>query len=206
MISPEAAKSPGARVTLPSDISFDTLMEKLITGNISVEDYGVGNAKTVSHLLSEINEGEATVTIDEANNIYREVSVLWADVLCVCSDGRVYILKEDRQEFKDGRVKRRNLDSSIGEKLKPSEAPNDAVSRALREELSVEEIDRVYDVGYNERTFIPDTFPGIESTYKMHKYVTVIPEKEFKPEGYVEYQNDKTNYYVWELLHSGQPA
>ncbi len=202
MTNPETANPSNDRVvTLPQDTTIDQLLERLVAGNIPVGDYGTGNAKTVLHLLSEISEGEATLTIDNGNNVFREVNVLWSDVLCEHSDGTVYLLKEDRQEFKDGRVKRRNLESSIGEKLKPSESPEEAVGRALQEELGISDATGIYRIGYDERTFIPDTFPGIESTYKMHKYVTVIPESEFQPQGYIEYQADKTNYYVWTQLH-----
>ncbi|MDB5180458.1 MAG: hypothetical protein JWO54_216 [Candidatus Saccharibacteria bacterium] len=202
MTNPEQAELQNLRTIVPADITLDQLMEKLIAGNVPVDQFGVGNAKTVLHLLTEIVEGETVMTIDDNHNVYRNVNVLWADVLCELADGKVYILREDRQEFKDGRVKRRALGSSIGEKLKPSESPEDAINRALQEELGVKTIDRIHKIGYNERTFIPDPFPGLESSYQMHKFVTVIPESEFKSEGYVEYQQDKTNYYVWELLNN----
>lgn len=122
-------------------------------------------------------------------------------MLCELSDGSVYHLREDRQEFKDGRTKRRQLDSSIGEKLKPSENTEVAVQRALSEELGVNNSQSLYSIGYSERTFMPDAFPGIEGTYKMHKYVSMIPETAFIAEGYVEYQTDKTNYYTWDRIH-----
>lgn len=202
MTNPETTPELEQRQVLPASANFDQLLEKLVEGKIPVETYGTGNAKTVNHLLSEVNEGEAIITIDNQGNVYREVNVLWVDVLCELSNGDVYYLREDRQEFKDGRTKRRALEFSIGEKLKPSEEPADAVRRALNEELGLTEFDRLHKVGYDEKTFVPDTFPGIESTYKMHKYVSAIPESGYKPEGYVEYQADKTNFYNWELMHS----
>ena len=202
MKDPEVLTSSSDRTTLPVETTYDQLLERLVAGHVPIEAYGQGDAKTIHHLLSEINEGEAVVTIDESNAVFREVSVLGVDILCKRADG-IYVLKEDRQVFKDdGRIKRRKLDSSIGEKLKPSESPEEAVTRALEEELGVKESSDIYKIGYEEKTSMSDTYPGIESTYKMHTFVTVIPESEFKPDGYVEEQEDKTNYYVWELLSS----
>lgn len=201
-MNPELSSESENRSTIPRDINLDQLMDVLVRANIPVEEYGIHAAKTVLHLLSEINEGEAHVTMNENGELLRELNVLWVDVLCELSNGDVYVLEEDRQEFKDGRVKRRNLDSSIGEKLKPDEDPQEAVERALQEELGVENaVEVLHHIGYDERTFIPDAFPGLESTYRMHKFVTVIAEDAFIPEGYIEVQADKTNYYTWRLIH-----
>lgn len=198
----EASQSPSERTPLPQDIDLEQLATRLRAAGISLDKYGTGNAKTLEHLLSEVHEGESVLSTDNNDKLYREVNVLWVDVLCERSDGKVYLLKEDRQEFADGRIKRRELDSSIGEKLKPSEIPREAVGRALQEELGVKSVLTIHEAGYTEQTGPSDSFPGLENTYRMYKYVTLIPEEEFKPEGYVEYQADKTNYYVWSLLQN----
>ena len=201
-MKPEVPDFPEYQVALQRDINFDQLMNVLIEAGVPVEEYGINAAKTVLHLLSEINEGEARVTINAKGELLRELNVLWVDILCELSTGDVYVLEEDRQEFNDGRIKRRNLDSSIGEKLKPGEDPKRAVARALHEELGIEDsIEALHHIGYDERTFIPDAFPGLESTYRMHKFVSVISEDAFVPEGYIEVQTDKTNYYTWRLIH-----
>ncbi len=208
MSDPETASATSEkRHSMPSNIPIDGLLDVLRAANIPIDEYGKGNAKTIEHLLSEIHEGEAIMTVGEQGAVYREVNVLWLDVLCELSDGKVYLLREDRQEFKDGRTRVRKLDSSIGEKLKPDEKIEDAAYRALQEELGIGIVESLYENGYTERTFMPDSFPGIESNYKMHQYVSVIPEEAFKSEGYVEYQPDKTNYYVWTLIHTpGTPV
>jgi len=59
----------------------------------------------------------------------------------------------------------------------------------------------VYFLETEQHTHIPDTYPGLESTYFHYKYAVTIPSSVFKPEGYIEDQEDKTNYYVWELLN-----
>ena len=195
--------APNKIVTISQHVDMDTILEKLREAKIPVDEYGRGTAKTVEHLLSEINEGEAVLTIDQDGKTHRTVGVVWVDVFCALSNGKIYRLKEDRQEFKDGRVKVRNLDSSIGEKMKPSETTNEAIVRALSEELGIVDIETTYDSGYEERTSYTDTFPGIESTYKMHKFAAIIPETAFTADGYIENQHDKTNYYAWELIYNG---
>ncbi len=202
MTNPEIHQPQDMRTELASDITLEELLQKLVHAGIPVEQYGTGVAKTVPHLLAEIHEGESLMSVNDKGEIFRDVNVVWADVICTVADGTTYVLKEDRQEFKDGRVKRRNLNSSLGEKLKPGEIPDEAVNRAIEEELGITEpLEGVYYLGYQESVVTPDTYPGLESSYQFHKYATIIPETSFKPEGYVEYQQDKTNYYVWEVAH-----
>lgn len=200
METPEIKHTTEEFITLPRDINIDQLFNRLLKARIPINKYGKGAAKTINHLLAEINEGESVITVNSSGNLFRQVNVLWVDVFCILASGDMYVLKEDRQEFNDGRIKVRNLDSSIGEKLQPSESLQDGVKRSLHEEIGVDEIDKICEAGYEEKTFIPDTFPGIESTYKMHKFETVIPETAFVPEGYIEEQSDKTNYYTWKLV------
>lgn len=189
------------RIPIPETVSLDELLEKLIQAGIPVEKFGTGGAKTVQHLLTEIKDGESVMSTNGEGRLFREVGVLWLDVLCKRGDGSVYALREDRQEFHDGRVKRRNLGSSLGEKLKPSEAPEDAVVRALAEEIGFAgETSELYSFGHEETTRTPDNYPGLETDYHFYKYLTVIPEDAFRPDGYIEYQSDKTNYYVWERI------
>ena len=199
---PEVQQDQG--VALSTETDFDQLLEVLVRAEVPVDDFGTGPAKTVQHLLDEVQSGESVIHVQKTGEILRELRVLWVDVMCELSNGDIYVLREDRQEFKDGRVKRRALNASLGEKLKPGETPEDAVQRALEEELGVQRITNVYDTGYEEKTLTPDTYPGVKSSYQFYKFATVIPESEFKLEGYVEDQPDKTNYYVWELLRPQQ--
>jgi hypothetical protein len=205
MTNPEKQADRGGRTDLDSDTDLDSLMGHLIGAGLPLEKYGIDGAKTVHHLLQEIHTGDSKVSFDTSGNVYREVKVLWLDVFCSLEDGQLYRLKEDRQVFKDGRanpVKRRNLSSSLGEKLKPDEEPEASISRTLSEELAITaEPAGVYFLETEQTLFTPDTYPGLESTYTHYKYVVTIPPSAFNPEGYIEDQEDKTNYYVWELLN-----
>ncbi len=200
MTNPEL-NTQDARIAIAQDISIDELIEKLVAGNIPVEAYGTGVAKTIPHLLTEIRDGESLMSIDASGNVHREVHALWIDVVCELENGDAYTLKEDRQEFKDGRTKRRTLHSSLGEKLKPGEDPEKAVSRAIQEELGIEAEPRgLYYLGEERTLYTPDTYPGLETSYQFYKYVTMLDESSFNTDGYIEYQADKTNYYVWEQI------
>jgi hypothetical protein len=174
----------------------------LLKCEVPLDHYGVGNAKTVEQLLSEVSQGESVLTIDQHNRLKRIVNVVGVDVLYETPEGEVYVLKENRQEFKDGRVRRRNVASSLGEKMKPLESPDQAAKRALWEELGIQTSEALYEIGHTKKTSFSETYPGIESTYTLNAFVAKIPENEFDPKGYVEYQGDKTNYYRWELLET----
>ena len=206
MKNPEQHQAQDERMPVSADVDFDTLLQILVDAKIPVDQFGTGSAKTVQHLLSEVADGESVLSVDAKGKLYRELSVLWVDVLSTHASGDVYALKEDRQVFNDGREKRRQLNSSIGEKLKLGEEPVRAVARALAEELGIqeEETTSLHYLGEEQKVHTPDTYPGLESSYYFYKYATVISEVAFKPEGYVEYQDDKTNYYVWELIHTNK--
>ena len=205
MASPERNQAQDEqRILIPKDIDFDSFLTLLVDAGIPVDLYGIGDAKTVHHLLSEVADGESLMAVDSSGNLHRELSVLWVDVINIRPNGDIYLLKEDRQEF-HGRLKpkRRKLQSSIGEKLKPGEDPVTAVKRALEEELGIkQEITSLHHLGDEQKDHTPETYPGLTSSYNFYKYAAVIPDEAFVVQGYIERQVDKTNYYVWELVHS----
>ena len=43
---------------VPDSISFDELLEVLIDAGVPVEKFGTGGAKTIQHLLTEIQDGD----------------------------------------------------------------------------------------------------------------------------------------------------
>lgn len=203
MTTPEMNNTQESRTVLPQDIDLDLLLSALVKAGKPVDRYGVDGAKTVGHLLEEVKAGESIISVDTSGNMYREVSVAWVHVLCNLSNGESYILKEDRQEFSNGYVKRRELTSSLGEKLTVGEDPGLATVRALEEELGIDELSivSIHTLGSHTEAWTPDTYPGLESSYVSHQYATVITEDAFNPDGYKEVQADKTSYFVWEKIY-----
>lgn len=184
---------------LGSDISAETLRWHLVRADIPVSEWGQGSAKTLEHLLQEIKNGESQISISpDATRIKREVSVAWLDVLHLSANGTVLALREARQEYSDGRVRKRSLDWSLGEKMMPNENPATAAARALQEELGVAEPETLHFLGSEKTKHTADSYPGLESHYNMHTFVATLDEAAFNPSGYIERQADKTNYYEWE--------
>lgn len=186
---------------IPRGISEQAFVAVLESAGLPLQEWGQGSSKTIEHLLTEVRDGESLIYIGRSGAIRREVSVVGVDVLHTTASGDVYLLREDRQEYKDGRVRRRQLSTSLGEKIKPDENPVNAAKRSLSEELEVVETIGLYSLGSEERMRTTDSYPGLASNKIVHSFVAHIPAMSFVPDGYVEKQKDKTNYYSWNLIH-----
>jgi len=180
-----------------NEMTQEKLIEFLKAGNVSINEWGKGEAKTIEHLLEEINSGEAEISYKDG----KILRIAYGAVLDVYyRDGnRILKLKELKQVFKDGRERSRSLDVSIGEKMKPDEHSLDAVNRALREELQITEKLYLVAMPLVVKGPVPSvSFPGLLTKYIMHAWYVYLPKHLYKPEGYIEEQSDKTNYFVWE--------
>lgn len=197
-----AENSPKSIVTLDSSTTASELESHLNRADIPLVEWGQGAAKTVGHLLHEIHSGESGVSIDsERGTIERTVEVAWIDVLHLAKDGAVYALREARQEYADGRKRfRTTLLASLGEKMLQGEPPETAAFRALNEELGIPEPQSLHFRHTATELHTPDTYPGLQSEYQNHFFVATVSEESFNPEGYVEVQTDKINYYEWTVV------
>lgn len=161
---------------------------------IPLEYWGVGKAKTVRHLVTEIIDRE-TELIAENGELKRKISVVHIDVEYNLN-GQKLTLVEDRQEFKDGRIRKRGLDG-VSEKMKPGENPFISSKRALLEELGL-----VVEAGFehivtSKKTLASSSYPGLITDYLVHQMRINMPLSLFHSEGYREVQIDKTTYFVW---------
>jgi len=162
---------------------------------IPVEIWGRGDAKAVSHLMREVVDGE-TVLIPEDRELLRQIRCVAVNV--IYRDGKyVYKLVEDRQEFSDGRVRKRKTESSISEKIRPGEKAKKAAERAIREELGI--TGQVNLSGGKESKEIRESpsYPGLKTQYLRYNFNVKLNQDQFSPDGYVEKQDDKTTYFVW---------
>ncbi len=172
----------------------EEVTDRLQAHGIPLEQWGVGKAKTVTHLAKEILEGE-TVLTEKSGELLRSVELVHLDVRYV-SDGVELQLLEDRQEFADGRERRRGL-AGLSEKMKPGEDPLSSARRALGEELGVNSENEVQDLGSEQESQTSPSYPGLTTEYTRHEMRTYLPKEAFKPEGYVERQQDKSTFFVW---------
>lgn len=163
---------------------------------IDVARFGTGSAKTLAHLFAEIVDGE-TLLAEVDRRLVRRVGVLGVDVFADI-DGARFRLIEDRQVFNDGRERRRNMPTSISEKLHQGENVLEAVTRAMNEEIGISEFKLMTPTPCT-RTEVVDSpsYPGILSEYTKHEVDVLIASSAYKAEGYREIQSDKTTHFVW---------
>ena len=76
---------------------LSSLKQQVEEAGIDTSSWGVGAAKTLEYLHREIQDGE-TVLVTEGGKLLRKLVVGAADVRYRDQDGRVFRLREDRQE------------------------------------------------------------------------------------------------------------
>lgn len=180
--------------------AISSLRAQLENAGISTSEWGKGEAKTLRHLVQELEEGECSLTADEQGALTRTVVVGGANVLYTSSEGQRFQLIEEKQVFKDGRERKRDLGCAVSEKMKPGEDPTDAMVRGIREELGLSgEISISYE-GQGEKTILSPSYPGLTSRYLNHRFTVILQDSHYNPAGYVEVQSDKSTYFVWKEL------
>jgi hypothetical protein len=179
--------------------TIEELSAVLRENGIPVEQWGIGKAKTLTHLLGEVEEGESKLIATPNTGITRHISAVDVDVFFIKNDEEIYRLKEDRQEFADGRVRKRELEASLLEKMKPDEYTLEAATRALREEIGV--ANAPLEPTHQKREVLESpSYPGLSTVYEVSFYAAYISVEDFDPKGYREIQDDKTSYFVWERI------
>jgi hypothetical protein len=172
------------------------LSDKLKEYKIPVDSWGKGSAKTIDHLWDELESKECVVK-EEGGRLIRCVEFVGVNIFYKDKSGNIYHLKEDRQEFKDGRVRRRET-SSMSEKTKPGENPVEAAMRGLQEELNVKvtagQLINKKDFSKSE---VSNSYPGLESKYVGFKFDCFLNDDQYKENGYIEIQKDKSTYFIW---------
>lgn len=176
--------------------SLDELRNNLIEHGVPVDSWGTGHAKTLNHLYKEIKDGECRLS-DEGEYLVRHIEFVAIKVY-YRKEEEVYFLKEDRQEFKDGRIRKRNMPSSVSEKMKSGEDPLVSAIRGIEEELGFRvessQLSKRRDIIYDGGSV---SYPGLTAKYKGHQYTCYINEEQFSPNGYVEIQKDKKTFFSW---------
>lgn len=166
-----------------------------MANKIPLREWGAGDAKTISDLYSEIRHGES-VLLMERDKLIREVGIVKVDIFYKDSSG-TYKLAEDYQEFYDGRKRTIKHDCPVGEKMKPNETPVQAFTRALKEELCITQPIQGRAVKARIITKVSQSYPGLTSRYKEHRFTVTIPKKYYNADGYMEVDGDRKTYFSW---------
>jgi hypothetical protein len=167
---------------------------------LPLDSWGKGNAKEIAHLLAEINSGDCKL-VEEEGNLIRRVHFVNISVIAEF-DGKIHTLIEDRQVFNEGapqqRIRtRRELRGAVKEKMYRSENQDDAVTRAIREELGLQSkvnFVKTYSEDIDKESA---SYPGLRSQYRAHYYLAYLKGDQIHKEGYKEIHQDKTTYFVW---------
>lgn len=179
--------------------NISDLVSKLKEYKIPYETWGKGYAKTTNHLLDEILTHECTI-IDQQGYLIRYIEFVGINVFYE-KNGTKYHLKEEKQIFRDGRERRRKMQSSVSEKMKFGEDSGSSAIRGVSEELGVninpDQLGNKRDVGHDSNS---QSYPGLKSKYKGHIFECTLRDDQYKREGYIERQKDKSTYFIWEKI------
>lgn len=169
-------------------------LEKVLDKNL----YGKGSAKSWQALVQEVESEECKI-LWEDNIPIRQVSVLRIEVIAAreCSNYSGMRLHEAYQEFIDGRRRERNL-PGLSEKIKPDESINEAVIRAVHEELDIDT--SLVSIQLNpcqetEEKYSP-SYPGLLTRYSFRDATAILSVETVRPQ-YVEVQEDKKTVFEW---------
>lgn len=177
--------------------SIEDLTKKLKEYNIPCDKWGTGYAKDIQSLYNEL-KGEECAIIDQQGYLVRYIEFVGIKIFYTDQQGNKYELKEDRQVFKDGRERRRTMQASVSEKMKFGEDPLISAIRGVKEELGITlkdgQLIKHRDLHYDGSSH---SYPGLKSKYKGHVFNCTITKSQYRPEGYVERQEDKSTYFIW---------
>lgn len=171
--------------------SSDELAAMLGRHGAPLDAYRRGAARRVEDLFAEIVCGEAQLHV-EGDTVIRTAHGVMVDV--VFGD---LILVEDHQQFTDGRVRRRSIGASLGEKTKPGEDLQQAAWRAIAEELGLAWRPALTFAEPTFKQAASESYPGTLTRYVRHHTCAQLPAEHFRPGGYVEVQADKRTVFCW---------
>jgi hypothetical protein len=154
--------------------------------------------KTIENLFQELKEGESRIEITDNGKLLRSVNVVSVRL----SHGNDILIEEKQVFKKDGKERKRN-GMYVDEKMKSNESPAETALRGIQEELGLKvETLRQKIIGQEpqleeEITENSFSYPGLQGCYRKYIYKAELDQDQYDPKGYIEYQNDKTSYFVW---------
>ncbi|GAV73262.1 hypothetical protein CFOL_v3_16748 [Cephalotus follicularis] len=190
MSHPPAPNKILHRFATPQSLS-DWLKPRLPSDSFA--SWGVKpGTKNVHNLWLELSEGETSLA--DSTPPIRTVNVVSVRIISVDNG----ILVESHQELSDGSV--RDRCRPLSEKMKPNESPEEAVVRAVKEELGsimqleggslpvVRIVAGSYEKKLEERNSV--SYPGLPARYVLHSldaFVEGLPDDDFCTEETEDY-------------------
>jgi hypothetical protein len=162
--------------------------------SIPVSQWGTGVAKALDDLYNELRLGESQL-VEQDGALVRLISGVSVRIYSQV-EGKRMLLKEDRQVFSDGRVRRREI-TGLGEKMGEGELSLAAARRVFTEELGIHELVPLVQIGEERRgPMTSNSFPGLLTKYETFLYESDMPAHLYREE-YQEIQPTKTSYFRW---------
>ena len=181
-------------------MELQELQETLARYGIPYEEWGGQNGKTIEDLHAEVVSGEAVLS-PVAGKLVRSIICARIDVF-YRAGGMCRHLVESHQIVR-GEKRTRRRGASLYEKMQGTETPYVCAHRALSEELRIDEP----LFGMRALTPIQETnesvsFRGLRTVYTFYPFTITLPERHYKPEGYVDVSEvpREVTYFVWQDL------
>ncbi|PIV09248.1 hypothetical protein COS31_04180 [Candidatus Roizmanbacteria bacterium CG02_land_8_20_14_3_00_36_15] len=165
---------------------------------IDTSGWGQGTTKTVENLLEEILKGES-ILVEDKNGLLRVVRYSRVYVYYIDGDHE-YQLIEDRQEFANGKVRRRGF-KHLSEKCILNQPPQEAAREGVVKELSITTPVHLKYIGQGKEaiTRFP-SYPGLKSYSHFFNFKGYLDPSQYSPAGYQEVTPKKTTYFVWKQI------
>ena len=175
---------------------INDLIKKLKEFNIPIDTWNTNEYKSVDNLMQEIESDDCYLK-EQDGRLVRHVD--FATIVIYYKDGDgVLKLKEDRQEFSDGRVRKRNQDG-VSEKMKQGEIPVESAIRGIKEELDVVvEKSQLNYIEESNKESDSVSYPGLSAKYKKYLFKCYLNKEQFNPDGYIEVQENLKTFFKWE--------
>lgn len=178
---------------------LDKLKTHLEENGIDTSKWGTGSSKTLYHLYLEIESGE-TIINKVGSRLIREVSFIGGIIIHKKDSGGWLRLKEEKQVFIDGRIRRREkMPYGLAEKFKSGEDHKEVVIRGVKEELNID-VDN-NQIKYFNKTILHEKnsgdYPNLMSKHIGYEYLIEFNKDQFDENGYIEKQVDKSVYFKW---------
>lgn len=174
--------------------SVEQLQTWLNEHEIDSSTWGIGVAKSVEDLWTEIVNGESLIESTPPLRVVQVVNVI------IRNGDKVLI--EAEQQFDGNRVRHRGI--PLSEKLKPGEEPLNSALRGIAEELQVGS-ERVMIINCSEQPKVElkesPSFPGLRTKYLLHTVevrIEGLPDETFWTDEAPENDSDPVTRHQWQ--------
>lgn len=162
--APEEGSEVSGLVQAPIGLSEDELRKHFEANKIDISKFGIGQAKTLKDISSELIKGESSLMQQQDGTTVRTVDVVVLKLIHAVTNS---ILVQTQQTFPDGT--KASLKRLPGAKRRPDENQFLTARRVLKRQLKVEENHVALDansVQVTEEEKDSNAYPGVRTIYR----------------------------------------